>query len=177
VAVLDGGLPAWTSAGYPLVSGPDPHAQGAVSEGLPIGEEPVGLPIVLQHDLWIGVDAVEENLVRPQYLVIDARAEDRFRGENETIDRVGGHIPGAVNRFFRNNLDATGRFKKADALRDEFGAILKGRAPETVISQCGSGVTACHNLLAMEIAGLSGAKLYPGSWSEWSSDPKRPVAR
>ncbi len=177
VAVLDGGLQRWTAEGHELTIGADPHAQGIVSEGMPVGEEPVGLPIVLQHETWVPVETIEENLVRPNYLIIDARAPDRFRGENETLDRVGGHIPGAVNRFFRNNLDGDGNFKPAGVLRAEFEALLGGRAPSKVISQCGSGVTACHNLLALEIAGLSGAKLYPGSWSEWSSDPKRPVSR
>jgi len=177
VAVMDGGIQRWTAEGHPLTSGPDPHAQGMVSEGMPVSAEPVGLPIVLQHETWVPVEVIEENLVRPTYLIIDARAPDRFRGENETLDRVGGHIPGAVNRFFRNNLDAAGNFKSAEVLKEEFGQLLGGRAPNTVISQCGSGVTACHNLLAMEIAGISGAKLYPGSWSEWSSDPKRPVSR
>jgi thiosulfate/3-mercaptopyruvate sulfurtransferase len=90
---------------------------------------------------------------------------------------VGGHIPGARNRFFRNNLDADGRFKPAATLRDEWLAELEGAAPEQVVHQCGSGVTACHNLLAMEIAGLPGSRLYPGSWSEWCADRCRPIAR
>jgi thiosulfate/3-mercaptopyruvate sulfurtransferase len=177
VAVLDGGIPAWIDEGQPLETGADARAQGAVREGQRPGEAPIGLPIVLQHDAWVAVETVEENLTKPQYLVIDARAPDRYRGENETLDRVGGHIPGAVNRFFRHNLGADGRFKSAPILRAEFEELSRGRAPATLISQCGSGVTACHNLLALEIAGLHGARLYPGSWSEWSSDPKRPVAR
>ena len=110
-------------------------------------------------------------------MIVDARAPDRFRGENETLDAVGGHIPGARNRFFRNNLAADGRFKPAAALRQEFEAVLGGRPAAEMVAQCGSGVTACHNLLAMEIAGLQGAALYPGSWSEWSSQPGAPVAR
>jgi thiosulfate/3-mercaptopyruvate sulfurtransferase len=108
--------------------------------------------------------------------LIDARSPDRYRGENETIDPVGGHIPGAVNRFFRDNLQVDGRFKPADVLRAEWLDILAGRASDTVVHQCGSGVSACHNLLAMEIAGLSGSRLYAGSWSEWCSDSGRPVA-
>ena len=105
---------------------------------------------------------------------VDARAPDRFRGENETMDPVGGHIPGARNRFFKENLQADGRFKSADQLRSEFSAVISD--PSQAIMQCGSGVTACHNLLALEIAGLSGAALYPGSWSEWCADPSRPIA-
>jgi thiosulfate/3-mercaptopyruvate sulfurtransferase len=101
---------------------------------------------------------------------------DRYRGENETLDPRGGHIPGAVNRFFKDNLTAEGRFKPAHTLRDEFSAII-GQVPvHSVVLQCGSGVTACHNALALELAGLQGAALYGGSWSEWSADPARPIA-
>jgi thiosulfate/3-mercaptopyruvate sulfurtransferase len=106
--------------------------------------------------------------------VVDARAADRFRGENETIDPVGGHIPGARNRFFKENLQADGRFKDAARLKAELSAIVGD--PAKAIMQCGSGVTACHNLLALEVAGMPGAALYPGSWSEWCADPARPVA-
>ncbi|MFZ5600993.1 MAG: sulfurtransferase, partial [Pseudomonadota bacterium] len=109
--------------------------------------------------------------------LLDARAPDRFRGENESIDPVAGHIPGALNRFFRDNLDSDGRFKPAEKLKKEFSIVLGELEPEQVVHQCGSGVTACHNLLAMELAGLAGSRLYPGSWSEWCSDPARPVAR
>ena len=109
--------------------------------------------------------------------VLDARAPERFRGEVEPLDPVAGHIPGAYNRFHRENLAADGRFKPAAQLRCEFEALLGGAAPEALVHQCGSGVTACHNLLAMEHAGLAGSALYPGSWSEWSCDPARPVAR
>jgi thiosulfate/3-mercaptopyruvate sulfurtransferase len=112
----------------------------------------------------------------PERLVVDARAADRYRGENETLDPVGGHIPGAVNRFFRDNLAADGRFKPAAELRAEFAAVLGGRAPDSVVHQCGSGVTACHNLLAMAVAGLDGGALYPGSWSEWCAQPGAPIA-
>ena len=108
--------------------------------------------------------------------LVDARSPDRYRGENETIDPVGGHIPGAVNRFFRDNLQADGRCKPAAELRAEWLAVLAGALPEQVIHQCGSGVSACHNMLAMEIAGLPGSRLYAGSWSEWCADPGRPVA-
>jgi thiosulfate/3-mercaptopyruvate sulfurtransferase len=107
--------------------------------------------------------------------MIDARAEDRFRGENETLDAVGGHIPGALNRFFKHNLSA-GQFQSPDTLRTEFKALLGNASASDVIHQCGSGVSACHNLLAMEVAGLAGSRLYVGSWSEWCTDPKRPIA-
>jgi thiosulfate/3-mercaptopyruvate sulfurtransferase len=107
--------------------------------------------------------------------ILDARAGERFRGEIEPLDPVAGRIPGAHNRFFKDNLQADGRFKPAQALRAEFDAL--GLEPARTVHQCGSGVTACHNLLAMEHAGLQGSALYPGSWSEWCADPSRPVAR
>jgi thiosulfate/3-mercaptopyruvate sulfurtransferase len=112
----------------------------------------------------------------PGPLLLDARAPNRYRGENETLDPVAGHIPGAANRYFQLNLAADGRFKPAAVLREEFGAMLENRKPDAVTHYCGSGVTACHNLLAMEISGYAGSRLYPGSWSEWCSDPSRGVA-
>ena len=117
---------------------------------------------------------VVANLTTHEYEILDARAADRFRGENEVIDPTAGHIPGAKNRWFKENLTANGLFKSADVLRAELTALIK--SPDTTIMQCGSGASACVNLLAMEIAGLSGAALYPGSWSEWSADPTRPIA-
>ena len=123
----------------------------------------------------VTVREVLDNLESGKRIVIDARAADRYRGENETIDPVGGHIPGAKNRFFKDNLGPDGRFKDAAQLREEFGALIDD--PAAAIMQCGSGVTACHNLLALEVAGLPGAALYPGSWSEWVGDPARPVAK
>ena len=121
-------------------------------------------------------DQVEANLKANDFCLIDARGPDRFRGENETMDPVGGHIPGARNRFFRDNLDA-GAFRPAAELRQQYLGVLAGVEPSQVVMYCGSGVTACHDLLAMEIAGLPGARLYAGSWSEWCADPRRPVAR
>jgi thiosulfate/3-mercaptopyruvate sulfurtransferase len=161
VAVLDGGLPAWSAAGHALSTSLPAAAAGNLT---------------LRPSLVGSVSAADllGNLDTGALTVIDARAPDRFRGENETLDPVGGHIPGAKNRFFKDNLQADGRFKPADQLRAEFGALIA--KPETSVMQCGSGVTACHNLLALEVAGLSGAALYPGSWSEWCADPARPVA-
>ena len=122
----------------------------------------------------VTADRLLTNLAAPTLQIIDARTADRYRGENETLDRVGGHIPGAINRFFKNNLLVTGHFKSAANLRTEFSEVVADAS--TTVMQCGSGVTACHHLLAMEIAGLPGALLYPGSWSEWSSEPSRPIA-
>ena len=163
VALLDGGLPGWRRAKHPL--------QVDVPTVAPAQFVPA------PRDAQVDVDYVLANLRSPQMLLIDARGEDRYAGENETLDPVAGHIPGALNRFYFENLDDAGcYFKPADELRAEFADLLDGRNPKTVVQQCGSGVTACHNLLAMEVAGLSGSKLYPGSWSEWCSDPSRPVA-
>ena len=109
--------------------------------------------------------------------LLDARAPARYRGEQEPIDPVAGRIPGAKNRFHNDNLTAEGTFKPADELKKEFLAVLGERSAAEVVNYCGSGVTACHNALAMEIAGLSGSRVYIGSWSEWSADPSRPIAR
>lgn len=163
VALLDGGLPAWQAAGLPLTQAVPLAAHGSFKAGAPL-------------QVTVDAQAVERNLATRDLTLVDARAPDRYRGENETIDPVGGHIPGALNRFFKDNLTPDGRFKTAHTLRDEFGALLGDKTPEHVVLQCGSGVTACHNVLAMEIAGLHGAALYPGSWSEWCSDTSRPVA-
>ena len=163
VALLDGGIGQWIKEGRPL-STAVPKSAAAV-----FAIEP--------RDCLVSADAVLANIDDPKLCVVDARAADRFRGENETLDPVGGHIPGARNRFFRDNLDANGLFRSAADLRREFLALLGGGAPEQSVMQCGSGVSACHNILAMEIAGLPRAKLYAGSWSEWCSDPARPVAR
>ncbi|MCW5297102.1 sulfurtransferase [Herbaspirillum lusitanum] len=161
VAVLDGGLPAWQAQGGQLSTETPAPVRGDLQE------QP---PLVTTID----VDGVVANLDSKALTVVDARAADRYRGENETLDAVGGHIPGAKNRFFKDNLGADGRFKSADALRAEWNALID--SPQAAVMQCGSGVTACHNLLALEVAGLPGARLYPGSWSEWSSDSSRPVA-
>ena len=164
VAVLDGGLPAWQAADLPM-SHDLPHPLA--------GDFRIGDPLVSHID----TNDVEANLLTQAKLVVDARAPERYRGEVEPLDPIAGHIPHAVNRPMAKNLEADGRFKSATELRDEFDALLAGRDPGTLVHSCGSGVTACHNLLAMEIAGLHGALLYAGSWSAWCADPNRPVAR
>jgi thiosulfate/3-mercaptopyruvate sulfurtransferase len=186
VQVLDGGWPAWRAMGGAVSQEPTARQASAI-EIHSAPAQVVGTGEVLRHALSRGPDvagragldtAAAVAVSTPGDIVlIDARAPDRFRGENETIDPVGGHIPGAVNRFFQLNLDAEGRFKPAAQLREEFDALLAGRSPAQVVHQCGSGVTACHNLLAMEQAGLAGSRLYAGSWSAWVADPARPVER
>lgn len=162
VAVLDGGTAAWTAAGGALTTEAPPTTGGTP----PYPEQAPAMPTIDAANLLAELGRVH---------LIDARAGARFRGEVEPLDPVAGHIPGATQRFFQDNLDADGRFKPSAQLRAEFAAL--GSAPQNVVHQCGSGVTACHNLLAMTYAGLEGSALYPGSWSEWCADPGRPVAR
>lgn len=166
VAVLDGGFAAWVAAGLPLVAG---EAERSESGAPPL---PMAAPLAQAVD----TDAVLRGLHDPRRLLVDARAAARYRGEHEPIDPVAGHIPGAVNRPFGDNL-AGGRFKPADRLAAEWRALLGGRAVDALVVYCGSGVTACHHLLALTHAGLPGARLYAGSWSEWCRDRARPVAR
>ncbi len=163
VFVLDGGFAAWTAAGGEVST--------AAVAAAPVPPYPDRPPLVGS------VDAAELARRIGRSLVLDARSGERFRGEKEPIDPVAGRIPGALNRFHAGNLAPGGKFKAPDELRRELEAALGGRAPAEVIHSCGSGVTACHNLLAMEHAGLVGSLLYPGSWSEWSADPSRPIAR
>ncbi len=160
VQVLDGGLDAWNGPIGTLPRQPE-------ATKIPVPSMPyVGLVLV---------DGVMQNLQSKEYVIVDARANDRFQGQNETLDPVGGHIPNAINYCFRENL--TGKsFKTSEQLYKDFHALLGSTKASEVIHQCGSGVTACHNLLAMEIAGLKGSRLYAGSWSEWCADPSRPVA-
>jgi thiosulfate/3-mercaptopyruvate sulfurtransferase len=163
VAVLDGGLAKWRAEGRP------------VTAELPRFEKSnyqVKNPLPA-----ISVDVSEVEKHGKGMLLLDARAPERYRGEKEPIDPVAGHIPGARNRYNVENLTADGTFKDAAMLRRDFLQTLGERPPWEVVHYCGSGVSACHNLLAMEVAGLTGGKLYAGSWSEWSSDPKRPVGR
>lgn len=163
VAVLDGGLGRWIAEGGPTMSG-RVEREPRVFTGAP------------RPDMIASLADVTASLGNPNIRLIDARAPGRYRGDVEPIDRVGGHIPGAANRFFQDNL-AGGLFRAPDALRADFEQAAAGLTPDRVISYCGSGVTGCHNLLAMAHAGLHGARLYPGSWSEWSADPARPVEK
>jgi thiosulfate/3-mercaptopyruvate sulfurtransferase len=162
-AVLDGGWQAWRAANGRVSRAAPPPGHGSFDAASPLVQA-VDAPFVRGH------------LDDPAIVVLDARTPERYAGEQEPIDPVPGHIPGALNRAWQQNL-VDGRFKPADQLRAEFDRQLAGRSPSTVIHHCGSGVTACHNLLAMEIAGLPAGQLYAGSWSEWVADPSRPVAR
>ena len=163
VAVLDGGLAAWRAAGGAMTAEASPPKA--------VGAYPLRPPAMATVD----ADTLATRLGRLP--LIDARPPERFRGEVEPIDAAAGHIPGARNRCFKDNLGADGRFKPAVALRAEWQPLLAGKAAADVVQQCGSGVTACHNLLALAHAGLGDSVLYPGSWSEWSADPARPQAR
>lgn len=166
-AVLDGGLAAWTKAGQPLETGAAaPKAQKLA--GLPAGSDAkASRPVTMQQ--------VRENIETPDFLVIDARGAERYLGQVEPMDRVAGHIPGALNRPFPTNLTPDGHFKSPDVLRTEWLELMQGYEPAEIVHHCGSGVTGCHNMLAMEHAGLSGSRLYAGSWSEWSSYPENPM--
>jgi thiosulfate/3-mercaptopyruvate sulfurtransferase len=162
VAVLDGGLAKWLVEGRAVTA----HVPRIAHSSYPVRLHP---------ETTVGVGFVER--APKDVLLLDARAPERFRGEKEPIDRVAGHIPGAKNRYSNDNITADGVFKKPEQLRAEFAQVLQNVPADKVVNYCGSGVAACHNLLAMEIAGLRGAKLYAGSWSDWITDPKRPVAR
>ena len=164
VALLDGGLPLWVKEGGPLSGDVPPPRKGDFVPRPQLGAT-VDTPFVDRFR--------ESSKVR----VIDARAPERYSGASETIDPVAGHVPGAVNRPWQDNLGDDRRFRPAAELRSEFESLLGAAPAEQVVHMCGSGVTACHNLFAMELAGLPGGRLYPGSWSEWCSDPARAVAK
>ncbi len=163
VAVLDGGLDAWVAAG------------GAMTTDVPRPTALAPYPMSPQPAMPT-IDAATLLRTLASARVVDARGADRFRGENEIIDPVAGHIPGAASRPFKDNLDAAGRFKNAEQLRQEWRAIVGDTPPTALVQQCGSGVTACQNLLALMHAGWPATALYAGSWSEWSADPARPRA-
>lgn len=163
-AVLDGGLLAWRRQDLPF------------STEI-LKPQPTVFSILHEDTLsWVDSDYVLANIAAGHSLVVDARAPARYRGEQEPIDPVAGHIPGAINLPLQGNLDREGHFLDREDLRKRFAEVLEGRSPSEMVHMCGSGVTACHNLLAMEAAGLSGSRLYAGSWSEWIRDPSRPVA-
>jgi len=162
VAVLDGGFAKWQSEGRAVRGGPETRPARTFA----------GSP---RRELTADASEIAGTLHSPGARLLDARAPERFRGENETLDKKAGHIPGAANHFYQSNLNDDNTFRARDELRRRFEESLGGVPPEQAISYCGSGVTACHNLLAMEHGGLTGARLYPGSWSEWSSDPARPT--
>ena len=165
VAVLDGGLQAWLAAG------------GAVQAGTGQARPARSYPVRSPKAVLASTDKVLSHLGQAGQTVLDARAAARFRGEVEPLDRVAGHIPGGLNRLFSDNIGPDGCFKPAAQLRAEFDTLLAGRDPASVVHHCGSGVSALPNLIAMEVAGLGRAALYAGSWSEWCSDPRRPVAQ
>jgi thiosulfate/3-mercaptopyruvate sulfurtransferase len=162
VAVLDGGFARWSSENRPVASG--------VEARRPTVFVPRPRP-----EMLVDVHALADIVTRGGGTLVDARAPERFRGDVEPLDRVAGHIPGAHNAFYQDNLADDALFRTPQDLRDRFRPVLADAPIEQVICYCGSGVTACHNLLALEHAGLEGAKLYAGSWSEWSSDERRPV--
>jgi thiosulfate/3-mercaptopyruvate sulfurtransferase len=163
-AVLDGGFARWIDEGHP--------ATAVSAEAASRRFEPAPRPYML-----VGIDEMMTIVDRKNARLLDARAPERFSGEVEPIDKVGGHIPGARNYHYLSSVDERGRFKAAGTLRSQLTAALDEAAPEQAICYCGSGVTACHSLLAMEHAGLRGARLYAGSWSEWSSDDRRTVEK
>jgi thiosulfate/3-mercaptopyruvate sulfurtransferase len=162
VAVLDGGWAAWTREGRDQRSGLESRPVASF-----VGRR--------RKAMRLPLDQLVTRLGDPATLLVDSRAPERYSGEVEPIDPVGGHIPGAVNRFHKLNVTDEGRMRPAEELREELTRLLGGRSPQQAVMYCGSGVTACHNLLAMEHAGLPGAQLYAGSWSEWISDDQRPV--
>lgn len=164
VQLLDGGLTAWLKIQGRLESGPSlvrPAIQRKALPGIPFNQ-------------LVQITQIKENLLSSRHTILDARAKERYQGDIEPLDPVAGHIPGALNRPYKLNLTPTGQFKTQEVLRDEFLAL--GISPRELIHQCGSGVTACHNLFAMEYAGLKGSQLYAGSWSEWCQYPDNPVA-
>ncbi|NOQ76438.1 MAG: sulfurtransferase [Methylococcaceae bacterium] len=163
VAVLDGGLSCWQKQGHPITT----H--------LPKSTPSIYRPYVNCSTL-VNAQTLEQELAKNSITLIDARAAERYQGKAEPLDPVAGHIPKALNRPFQLNLDTQGRFLPATELQQQFSALI-GQTPATkVVHMCGSGVTACHNLLAMEIAGLTGSKLYAGSWSEWIRNKNRTIA-
>lgn len=162
VAVLDGGWAAWVEAALP------------VDDKIPEPDKATFEP-QRHDDLWLTSEQLESALSQQSAQVLDARGAERFRGDNEPIDPKAGHVPGALNLPFQGNLNDQGRFKDPDSLKARFAPVLQQSGDRDIVHMCGSGVTACHNLLAMEVAGLGDSRLYAGSWSEWITDPDRPI--
>jgi thiosulfate/3-mercaptopyruvate sulfurtransferase len=162
VALLDGGFTKWTAEGRPVRAGAETRPRSSFQASF-------------DRSMLVTVEDVARRAGDGRTLLVDARGPDRFEGRAETIDKVAGHIPGAQNRFYRSNLGPDGTMLGPDALRAAFTGLLDGRDARDAVMYCGSGVSACHNLLAMEHAGLPGSPLYVGSWSEWSSNPERPI--
>ena len=162
MAVLDGGFAKWRVEQRPVRSGVETNGPRAFS----------GAP---RAGWMVSADEVAQVLATGDALLLDARSPERYRGESETVDRKAGHIPGAVNHFYKWNLAENGTFRTPADIRERLRASAGDVPPERIICYCRSGVTACHNLLAFEHAGLGGSRLYVGSWSEWSSDPSRPI--
>jgi len=163
-ALLDGGLVAWKEAGLPLATGP-------------VEAQPAPLPCLQAiTTMTVSSEQVLKNLESKENIVLDARSPERFSGQNEPLDIKGGHIPDSVNRYLQLNLTSNGKFKDPATLNSEFKALLGETTAAAVVHSCGSGVTACHNLFALELAGMGTGRLYPGSWSEWIREPSRPIA-
>jgi thiosulfate/3-mercaptopyruvate sulfurtransferase len=163
-AVLNAGYPKWMREKRPVTD--------ELPKILPKQFHPT-----INYAMWVDADQVLEMTRAKEGLLLDARSDERFRGEVEPLDKVAGHIPGAINLPYEDNLDFSGEFMSDEALREHYLAVLDKAPPDKVVHMCGSGVTACHSILAMEHAGLSGARLYAGSWSEWITNPKRPVTK
>ena len=163
VAILDGGINHWRQQSLPLTT------------TLP-SVKPKKFRAYINHSCWLTASKLSNDLATKKIKVIDARTEERFQGKQEPIDPVAGHIPNAINRAFQLNLGKNGLFLERNKLQQQFMDLLGPYSPEQTVHMCGSGVTACHNLLAMEHAGLPGSKLYPGSWSEWITNQNRPIA-
>jgi thiosulfate/3-mercaptopyruvate sulfurtransferase len=164
VAVLDGGFAKWTLERRPVRGGDEKRAAAAFTPAL-------------RREMRLTVDDVMAHLGDPSILLVDARSPERFEGQPDPLDSISGHIPGAHNRFYRHNISREGTMRSAGELKADFERVLGDRSPSEAVMYCGSGVTACHNLLAMEHAGLRGAKLFAGSWSEWEADRKRPIEK
>jgi thiosulfate/3-mercaptopyruvate sulfurtransferase len=168
VAVLDGGFAKWVAEGRPVSGAAEPDDDHS-------GHSRAEFHAAPRRNMTIGIEEVSAHARDADWRLLDARAPERYRGEVEPMDPVAGHIPGAKSYFFERNIDERGTLRTPEDLRARFAPFVNGIAPEHIVCYCGSGVQACHNLLALEHAGVSGAKLYPGSWSQWVSDRSRPV--